>query len=168
VVTDKRRAHIARVTELIMEWADAMHAEARVATAWRDAAAWHDALRDAPSVQLGPPRVDPTLPRGAWHGPAAAVRLRKDGEQRTDILEAITWHTVGEPSLAATGRALFCADFLERGRRFHTPLHAALAARFPEDPAGVLREVVRMRIERASLKREEIHARTLAFWEAVR
>ncbi len=168
VVTERRIAHILRVAELIVGWADAMRVDARTRMEWRDAALWHDALRDAPPAHLGPPDVDPTLPRGAWHGPAAARRLRDDGEGRTDLLEAITWHTVGDARLALTGRTLFCADFLEKGRRFHGPVHEALAARFPADPATVLREVVRMRIDRARLKREEIHPRTIEFWEAVR
>ena len=168
VVTEKRRAHMVRVTALIVQWATTMNVEGRGRAEWRDAAAWHDALRDASPSQLGRPDVDPTLPMGAWHGPAAAKRLREDGERRAGLLEAITWHTVGDPGLSSTGRTLFCADFLEKGRRFHSPIHAALAARFPEDPDGVLRDVVRMRIDRARLKREEIHARTLAFWEAVR
>jgi HD superfamily phosphohydrolase YqeK len=168
VVAERRYVHILRVTELVVAWAAEMNVDARVRAAWRDAAAWHDALRDASPAQLGPPEVDPTLPEGAWHGPAAAKRLREDGERRVDVLEAITWHTVGDPNLRTTGRTLYCADFLEKGRRFHTTVHSALAARFPDDPAGVLRDVVRMRIDRAARKREALHPRTLAFWEAVR
>lgn len=168
VVTAKRRAHITRVTKLLEVWARAMRLSARNARAWRDAGRWHDALRDVAPSALGPPRVDPTLPAGAWHGPAAAARLRREGERRKDVLAAIAWHTVGDPAWGPTGRALFCADYLEPGRRFDRDERAALAARFPDNPDAVLREVVRKRLEQATRERRPIHARTLALWEAVR
>lgn len=152
----------------MVDWADAMDLSLAKRIAWRDAAAWHDSLRDEVSRKLGRPSIDPTLPEGAWHGPAAAKRLRKNGETRTDVLEAITWHTVGNPDWTSTGRALYCADFLEPGRMFARAQRRALASRFPDDPDGVLREVVRMRLERALEKREAIHWRAIALWEAVR
>jgi 2-amino-4-hydroxy-6-hydroxymethyldihydropteridine diphosphokinase len=168
VVSRKRVAHIERVTRLIERWADELDLRAREHAAWRDAAAWHDALRDATPARLGRPKVDRTLAPGAWHGPAAAARLHRDGERRVDVLEAIRWHTVGCAEWKATGRALYCADFLEPGRSFLRAKRAALAARFADDPDGVLREVVRMRLERALEKRESIHSRTMALWEIVR
>lgn len=168
VVTPPRRAHIERVTRLVLRWADAMDLRASKRNAWRDAAAWHDALRDQSPHKLGAPAVDPDLPEGAWHGPAAAKRLAKDGETRADVLEAITWHTVGSAEWTSTGRALYCADFLEPGRTFDRGRRAALASRYPDDPDGVLREVVRMRLERALLKREHIYWRAVDLWEAVR
>lgn len=168
VAGEKRRAHIERVVALLASWSAGLQHDAATAAAWRDAGAWHDALRDVPPRKLGAPAVDPSLPDGAWHGPAAADRLRADGERRTDVLEAITWHTVGEATWGATGRALFCADFLEPGRSFHQAERATLAARFPSDPDGVLREVVRMRLDKALRAGDPIHPRTQALWEAVR
>jgi 2-amino-4-hydroxy-6-hydroxymethyldihydropteridine diphosphokinase len=125
-------------------------------------------LRDVPPLELPRPTVDPTLPPGAWHGPAAAERLHREGESRQDVLEAIRWHTVGDAGWARTGRALFCADYLEAGRRFARKERRALAKAFPDDPDGVLREVVRMRLDNARREGQEVHARTLAFWEVVR
>lgn len=168
VVTDRRRAHIIRVTTLLIKWARALDLDARTSKAWRDAGAWHDALRDVPLDELPRPTVDPSLPQGAWHGPAAAARLSAGGETRADVLEAIRWHTVGEASWRSTGRALFCADFLEPGRKFERKERAALASRFADDPDDVLREVVRMRLDRALRERQPIHARTVALWEVVR
>jgi 2-amino-4-hydroxy-6-hydroxymethyldihydropteridine diphosphokinase len=168
VVTDKRRAHIARVTTLLLTWADALELDTRECEAWRDAGAWHDALRDVPPRELPRPAVDPTLPPGAWHGPAVADRLRKEGEGRDDVLEAIRWHTVGDAGWKRTGRALFCADYLEPGRHHAKKERRALAKGFPDDPESVLREVVRMRLDIARRDGKEIHARTLAFWEVVR
>lgn len=168
VVSEKRRAHIDRVTQLISEWAVARKLDTASAAAWRDAAAWHDALRDAPPEQFSRPVRDPSLPDWAWHGPAAADKLAAEGEAREDVLEAIRWHTLGEASWAATGRALFCADFLEPGRSFLQQERAALAARFPKEPDAVLREVVRMRLDKALSDGEPIHPRTAALWEVVR
>ena len=168
VVSPRRRAHIERVTRLVLRWADAMDLRPAKRNAWRDAAAWHDALRDQTPAKLGPPAVDPDLPQGAWHGPAAAKRLAKDGETRVDVLDAITWHTVGSVDWGSTGRALYCADFLEPGRTFNRARRALLAGRYPDDPNGVLREVVRMRLERALEKGEAIHWRAVELWEVVR
>ncbi len=168
VVTPKRRAHIVRVTRLICRWADALELSQRERDAWRDAALWHDALRDANPARLGRPREDKTLPKGAWHGPASARRLRKQGEKRKDVLEAITWHTVGNAQWSPVGRALFCADFLEPGRRFARTRRWMLAARFPHDAEGVLREVVKMRLAKALDQGDAIHARMIELWESVR
>lgn len=168
VVTDRRREHIARVVALLDEWSKALGLDADTRAAWRDAGIWHDALRDAPAKSLHAPAADPTLPEGAWHGPAAAERLRAGGERREDVLSAIMWHTVGSPDWGATGRALYCADFLEPGRKFQMDERAVLAGRFASDPGGVLRDVVRMRIELALAKHTDIHARTVALWNVAR
>ena len=137
-------------------------------SAWHDAGRWHDALRDAPLSTLGPPDVDPTLPPGAWHGPAAAARLRAEGEARGDVLSAITWHTVGDRDWLMTGRALFCADFLEPGRGFLENERATLAERFPTEPDEVFREVVHLRVTRAGEKGVAVHPRTAALWRKVK
>jgi 2-amino-4-hydroxy-6-hydroxymethyldihydropteridine diphosphokinase len=152
----------------MVEWADTMQLEPPTRAMWRDAGLWHDALRGAPEESLGPPAVDPTLPAYAWHGPAAADRLRAEGETRTSLLDAITWHTLGDSGWDLTGRALFCADYLDPSRDFARSKRKAWARRFPSDPDGVLRRVLRMRIERALAEREEIHPRTIALWEVVR
>jgi 2-amino-4-hydroxy-6-hydroxymethyldihydropteridine diphosphokinase len=167
-VTERRRAHIIRVTTLLIKWARALELDSRTSRSWRDAGAWHDALRDVPMHKLTRPKVDPSLPEGAWHGPAAAERLRKGGEKREDVLEAIRWHTVGEATWKSTGRALYCADFLEPGRRFDKKKRAQLADQFADDPDRVLRKVVRMRLDRAERDGSPVHPRTLALWEVVR
>jgi len=168
VVSDSRRQHIARVCALLDGWAAALRLDAARRAAWHDAGAWHDALRDAAPETVGPPATDPTLPPGAWHGTAAAERLRADGESREDVLAAIAWHTVGDPGWAATGRALYCADFLEPGRPFLRTERAELARDFPSAPADVLRSVVRMRLDLARTQRAPIHPRTVALWNSVK
>lgn len=168
VVSPKRLAHIARVTALLDEWTDALALSRAERLAWRDAGRWHDALRDAAPSVLGPPDVDPTLPPGAWHGPAAAARLRDEGEDRDDVLSAITWHTVGDRDWDMTGRALYCADFLDPGRGFLVEERARLAARFPDEPDAVFREVVRHRVTRAEDRHVPVHPRTAQLWDQVR
>ena len=167
VVSKRRRAHIERVTRLLVKWADKMGLDARTRAAWRDAGAWHDALRDARPADLPRPRMRPPLPPGAWHGPAAAKRLRAQGERRRDVLDAITWHTVGNARWGRTGRALYCADFLEPGRSFAKSARRKLAARFPSDPDGVLRKVIRMRLDRAAKRSRGVDKRTVALLEAL-
>ncbi|MGH7734205.1 MAG: hypothetical protein ACREOE_11025, partial [Gemmatimonadales bacterium] len=58
---------------------------------------------------------------------------------------AVRYHSIGSDTWDAVGRALYCADFLEPGRSFEREARAALADRFPSDPDGVFREVVRTR-----------------------
>lgn len=168
VASPRRRGHIARVTNLLDEWARASGLRPEEHQAWIDAGRWHDALRDESPDVLGPPAVDPSLPRGAWHGPAAAARLRAEGERREDVLDAITWHTVGSANWGPTGRALFCADFLEPGRTFLVDERKRLSLQFPQAPDAVFREVVRIRIERATAKGADIHQRTKDLWNSVR
>ena len=117
-VTDKRRAHIARVTALLDEWADALALSADERQAWHDVGVLHDALRDADEDELRRLTGDTQRPMHILHGPAVAVRLAQDGEHRADVLEAIRWHTLGSAHWGRTGKALYMADFLEPGRPF--------------------------------------------------
>src|SRR5215216_2491941 len=114
----KRRAHIARVTDLLVQWAGELGVSDDEARLWRDAGLLHDSLRDAPEDELRAIVGDAEMPVGLLHGPAAAARLERDGETRPELLLAVRWHTVGYPGWGRTGRALFMADFLEPGRNF--------------------------------------------------
>ena len=103
---------IGRVTSLLRAWGAAMRLPAAEARAWLDAGMWHDSLRDAPEEELRMITNDATSPGGLLHGPAAAIRLAKDGEKRRDVLDAIRYHTVGSAEWGRTGRALYMADYL--------------------------------------------------------
>ena len=128
-VTEKRRAHIARVTSLLVTWSQEMQLDATEAAAWYDAGRWHDALRDAAEPELRALAPDLTsYPAKMLHGPAAAARLARDGEKRVSVLEAIRWHTVGCQRWDRVGRALYMADCLEPGRAFARSDRAFLAA----------------------------------------
>jgi HD superfamily phosphohydrolase YqeK len=168
VVSDKRRAHISRVTALLDQWAVAMHVGADEAQAWHDAGRWHDALRDAAEPQLRAIVPDPLLPYGVLHGPAAAVLLERDGERRTSVLEAVRWHTVGLATWDRTGRALFMADFLEPGRSFLVQDRAFLAAQLPHDFDAVFRQAVRIRLEWTLREGKGLFPQTVDLWNSVR
>lgn len=167
-VSEWRREHIARVTALLDEWARALRIPADEARAWHDAGKWHDALRDADPDELSAIMQDGEVPPGLWHGPAAAARLRRDGERRRSVLEAICWHTVGHPDWDRVGRALYMADYLDPGRTFEREERAALAAAVPEDFEGTFWEVVRHRMIWSLRQRHSLHPQTVAMWNAHR
>ncbi|MBM3906632.1 MAG: hypothetical protein FJ363_01005 [Gemmatimonadetes bacterium] len=168
VVGDKRRAHIARVTALLDDWAKRMRLDADEAQAWHDAGRFHDALRDATPQALRALVDAPELPDGILHGPAAAVMLERDGETRRSVLDAVRWHTVGHPAWDRTGRALFMADFLEPGRKFMHADRAFLAAQLPHNFDGVFRQAVRMRLEWTLREGNGIFEGTVTLWNSVR
>lgn len=167
-LTEQRRGHVARVAELMERWSNELGIGTDDAHAWRDAALWHDALRDAPEKMLRAlvPRADFTSEM--LHGPAAAVQLERDGETRTELLDAIRWHTVGSANWGRLGRALFMADFLEPGRRFARGDRAFLAKHVAKDFDGVFRQVVSMRLQHALREGHWLFPETVTLWNAVR
>lgn len=166
-VSPSRAEHIARVTALLMGWADAMGLDQAETNGWRDAGRWHDALRDASEAELRALTGDASTAAALLHGPAAAIQLSKDGERRSDVLEAIAHHTVGHPGWARTGRALYMADYLEPGRTFSRVERARLADHVPRDFDGTFREVVRDRLQWARRDGVALHPQTLALWESI-
>jgi 2-amino-4-hydroxy-6-hydroxymethyldihydropteridine diphosphokinase len=171
VVSDKRRAHIARVTLLLARWANEMAIEPEEAQAWHDAGRWHDALRDASDADLRALAGDTAYaasPVGVLHGPAAAALLERDGESRAGVLMAVRWHTVGNANWDRTGRALFMADFLEPGRTFMQADRAFLASLLPRDFDGVFRQLVRMRLEWTLREGKALFPESVALWNSVR
>lgn len=167
-VGEKRRAHIARVTALLDRWAAQLELGADEAQAWHDAGRWHDALRDASAESLRALADDAERPVETLHGPAAAVRLAREGETRTDVLDAIRWHTVGYAGWSRVGRALYMADFLEPGRQFARADRSFLADHLAHDFDGVFRQVVRMRIEWTVREGKALFPETVALWNHVR
>lgn len=167
-VSEKRRAHIERVTTLLERWAAELRVSDAAARDWRDAGLLHDALRDAPEALLRELSDDATSPAELLHGPAAAERLARDGETRVEVLEAVRWHTIGSARWGRVGRALYLADFLEPGRKFSPADRAFLADHVTHDVDGAFRQVVRMRLEWSLREGKEIFPETAAMWNAVR
>lgn len=169
-VSERRRAHIARVTALLERWAAEMGLDAEEHRAWRDAGLLHDALRDADEAtlrSLAGATFGDDAPVEILHGPAAAERLRRDGETRAALLDAVRYHTVGHGGWERVGQALYMADFLEPGRKFMQVDRAWLAAQVPNDFAGVFRQVVRMRLEWSLREGKQLYPPTVALWNAV-
>lgn len=169
IVSDKRRAHIARVTALIDQWAAALRLSDAERREWHDAGRFHDSLRDAPEAMLrelasGFPVPDTNV----LHGPAAEARMRQDGECRNGVLEAVRWHTIGHKAWTRTGKALFMADFLEPGRSFARAERAYLAQHVPNDFDGTFRQVVRIRLEWTLREGKPLFPETVELWNSVR
>lgn len=146
VMSPKRRAHVERVATLVATWADAMELAAAERSRWLRAAWLHDALRDADPVVLKALAGGLRAPVDLLHGPAAAERAAKDPDPDPGVLDAVRYHSVGFAKWEPVGRALYCADFLEPGRRFDRAERARLAERFPVEPDVVFAEVVRRRM----------------------
>jgi HD superfamily phosphohydrolase YqeK len=168
-VTRQRRAHVARVAELLGEWATALGLDAEETRRWRAAGVLHDALRDADPDELRPlvPQTFRHLTGALLHGPAAAERLRQDGIADEGLLLAIAYHTIGNSRFDELGRALFIADYIEPGRKYEPARLAKLRARMPADREAVLIEVLRSRMERLLGEGRGMRAETAAFWHSV-
>lgn len=153
---------------MLDRWSAALHLTDAERTLWHDAGRYHDALRDAPLAELRLAVPDPDLPDSVLHGPAAARRLAEEGEVRDELLDAIRWHTLGNPEWGRAGQALFMADYLEPGRPFAQADRAFLASHVPLDFDGVFRQVVRARIERTLREGKTIFPGTAMLWNRVR
>jgi HD superfamily phosphohydrolase YqeK len=167
-VSERRFAHIQRVTSLLRAWGAAMRLSADEASTWIDAGTWHDALRDAPIAELREITGDRTSPDGLLHGPAVAIRLEEEGERRQSLIDAIRYHTVGHASWDRTGRALYMADYLEPGRKFLAEDRGFLASQVPHNFEGVFRQVVRFRLEWSVREGNHIFPETVELWNSLR
>lgn len=168
-VSEKRLAHIERVTALLDEWARALHLPPDVAAEWHDAGRYHDALRDASDEELlalAPDLPDYTV--GMLHGPAAAARMEREGERRRELLDAVRFHTVGSQRWGRLGRALYMADYLEPGRKFSRADRAYLAAQVPRDFDATFRQVLRARLDWSLREGQRLYPEAVALWNAVR
>ena len=167
-VSERRLAHIQRVTSLLRAWGAAMRLTADEANAWIDAGTWHDALRDAPLTELRQITGDRTSPDGLLHGPAVAIKLDSEGERRKNLLDAIRYHTVGSAKWDRTGQALYMADYLEPGRKFLAEDRGFLASQVPHNFDGVFRQVVRFRLEWSVREGNHIFPETVELWNSLR
>jgi HD superfamily phosphohydrolase YqeK len=166
-VSGKRAEHIQRVTALLNVWAATMRLPPDDARAFIDAGVLHDALRDASEAELREITGDRQTPLGLLHGPAAAQMLEKDGERRTELLDAVRYHTVGNVRWGIVGRALYMADFLEPGRKFMKQDRYFLALQVPTSFDSVFRQVVRMRLEWTVREGNIIFPETVALWNSL-
>jgi 2-amino-4-hydroxy-6-hydroxymethyldihydropteridine diphosphokinase len=153
---------------LLAQWAHDLKLPTNASLEWIDAGRFHDALKDAPVHVLRQVTRAAGMPAALLHGPAAARTLEARGEARRGVIEAVEHHSIGFPGWGPAGRALYCADFLEPGRRFDPEMAAFLRRRFLRHPTDVFRDVLRLRIERALELKEPVHPQTLETWNSVR
>lgn len=162
-MSEGRRAHVERVTELLDAWAAHHELPEADRIRWRAAGRLHDALREADTDELAF-WSDLDWPAPVLHGPACAARLQEEGVEDDELLEAVAWHTVGDPELGALGRHLYLADFLEPGREFLPEVRERLRWLMPEEPMEALLSTVALRIAHRLEVRGALRPRTIAFW----
>ncbi len=166
-VSDKRVAHIERVTALLADWAAIMKLGPDDALLFVDAGRLHDTLRDAPEEELRKITQNHQSPAGLLHGPAAATLLERHGECRSGLLDAIRYHTVGSAEWGMVGRALYMADYLEPGRKFSRQDRRFLSALVPNAFDAIFRQVVRLRLEWSVREGYPIVPETVALWNSL-
>jgi HD superfamily phosphohydrolase YqeK len=167
VVTPERLEHIRRVARLTATWAEELGVPDSERNRWLRAVWLHDALRDAPQHELQKWAADSPVPPELRHGPASAGRARAEGETDRGVLDAVRYHSVGLAEWDMVGRILYCADYLEPGRKFQRENRAELASRLPADPAGVLREVARARLLHLIESGWPLPEPTFRFWNSL-
>lgn len=163
----ERIAHVERVALLAGGWADRMQISTAERERWLRAVWLHDALRDASPELLDRWAANAPGPPSLRHGPASAARAAAEGETDRGILDAVRYHSVGWADWDMVGRVLYCADFLEPGREFGRKHRAALAQRFPDDPAGVLLAVARERLSHLVVSGWPLIDPTVRFWNSL-
>ena len=166
---EERRAHMARVARLLERWARDLDMGMGQVARWRAAGYLHDTLREAPAERLETllPRRLRGLPTKAYHGPAAAILLRRDGVRDRELLHAIRWHTLGSGKFGLLGKALCVADALEPGRAQRPEWREELRSRMPAEIDDVLIEILYNRIGYLLQARHPVHPRTLGLWNSL-
>jgi HD superfamily phosphohydrolase YqeK len=167
IVTPTRREHIERVAALATHWALEMGVPDNERHRWLRAVWLHDALRDAPEEDLlrwapstpGPPELR--------HGPASAARAKSEGETDRGVLDAVRYHSIGLAEWDMVGRILYCADYLEPGRKHQREWRADLAKRFPSQSAAVLYQVARARVGHMVRSGRTLLEPTVRFWNSL-
>ena len=167
IVTPARREHIERVAALAARWALDMGVPDSERHRWLRAVWLHDALRDAPEEELlrwapstpGPPELR--------HGPASAARAKAEGETDRGVLDAVRYHSIGLAEWDMVGRILYCADYLEPGRKHQREWRADLAERLPSQLALVLYQVARSRVGHMVSSGRTLLEPTVRFWNSL-
>ena len=167
IVTPARREHIERVAELAAHWAIEMGVSDSERHRWLRAVWLHDALRDATAEELARMAPDAPWPLDLRHGPASAERAKAEGETDGGVLEAVRYHSIGCAEWDMVGRILYCADYLEPGRKFAREWRAELAERLPSQPSLVLRQVARVRVGHVVNSGRPLLEPMVRFWNSL-
>ena len=163
--SEGRRAHMARVSQLLRSWAEKRGEIDQEVVRWAALGFLHDMMRDADPAEMRA-MVDPTfasLTDKALHGPAAAVRLRECGVEDDELVHAVEYHTLGSREFRDLGKALYAADFLEPGRKTESDWQAGLRERLPSELEAVVREIAEARVGYLIEKGRPVRAETTGF-----
>lgn len=157
---------MARVAELLEDWAGRRGESSLEHARWRAAAYLHDTLREEDPEVIRPELSSEfqKLPGKILHGPGAAIRLAREGVEDQELLHAIRFHTLGSAGFKALGLALYAADFLEPGRKRRRAWRERLRRRAAGDLQGVVREILADRIHYLLKKGRPVHPKTMEFW----
>jgi HD superfamily phosphohydrolase YqeK len=167
VVSPARLEHIEGVAELAGRWGREMGVPDRERHRWLRAVWLHDALRDAPEDELRRWAPDAPGPVELRHGPASAARASAEGENDRGVLGAVRYHSIGLAEWDMVGRILYCADYLESGRKYAREWRAELAARLPAEPSLVVRQVARARVGHLVSSGRPLLEPTVRFWNSL-
>ena len=169
VARKKRRAHMARVAELLREWGEVRGDDSRDVERWVAVGYLHDALRDADPGELRAALSVPLdyMPDEVIHGPAAADRLRLAGVTDEPLLTAIAFHSLGSPDFDDIGKALYVADFLEPGRKIQPKWRARLRSEMPTGLDSVAQAVAGKRVRFLIRKGRPVPQETLGLWNVL-
>jgi HD superfamily phosphohydrolase YqeK len=167
VVSPARLEHIEGVAELAGRWGREMGVPDRERHRWLRAVWLHDALRDAPEDELRRWAPDAPGPVELRHGPASAARASAEGENDRGVLDAVRYHSIGLAEWDMVGRILYCADYLESGRKYAREWRAELAARLPAEPSLVVRQVARARVGHLVSSGRPLLEPTVRFWNSL-
>jgi HD superfamily phosphohydrolase YqeK len=163
----ERVAHIERVARLVLDWAEEMGVPDSERNRWLRAVWLHDALRDAPPEELEKWAPTSPGPPAIRHGPASAARAKADGETDRGVLDAVRYHSIGLAEWDMAGRILYCADYLEPGRKHAREWRADLAERLPSETAQVIREVATARVGHLVTSGRPLLEPTVRFWNSL-
>jgi 2-amino-4-hydroxy-6-hydroxymethyldihydropteridine diphosphokinase len=94
--------------------------------------------------------------------------MRREGETRQELLDAVRYHTVGSSEWGMLGRALYMADYLEPGRKFSRADREYLASQVPHDFDATFRQVLRARLEWSLREGMKLFPEAVALWNMVR
>lgn len=168
-VSRGRYRHMERVAGLLEEWARAAGLSKSDRRRWIALGFLHDAVKNAPEAELRKlvPKKLQDLPGSILHGPAAAALLEKDGVEDEPLLGAVAYHTLGHPEFGDEGRILYCADFLDPGRRLRPQWRSGLRERLPDDLEAVTREILHARIVHLLKRTRPVQPETMAFWNSL-
>ncbi len=164
-----RRAHMRRVSKLMRQWAEELGLNSRHRDRWAAAGLLHDVLREERHDVLRSqvPGKLAQLPGPVLHGPAAAQRLKEEGVSDKELLQAVSFHTLGHPRFRVMGRALGAADFLEPRRTSLPELRKPLRKLMPKKLDHVVFAIMSERLRQLLAKGRPVSQYSVDFWNVL-